>query len=91
VRYTSFVGGLHERQVTTEHPGDAGRRDRAAAEAVARLLRFERARELAGTMPWGELAFECGFSDQSHLIAEFRRLTGLTPGTFLQDTVAQAA
>ena len=49
------------------------------------------ARELAGTMPWGELAFECGFSDQSHLIAEFRRVTGRTPETFLQDTVAQAA
>jgi AraC-like DNA-binding protein len=27
-------------------------------KAVARLLRFERARELTGTMPWGELAFE---------------------------------
>ena len=60
-------------------------------KAVARLLRFEHARELAGTMPWGELAFECGFSDQPHLIAEFRRITGRTPGTFLQDTVAQAA
>jgi len=60
-------------------------------KTVARLLRFERARELAGTMPWGELAFECGFSDQSHLIAEFRRITGRTPETFLQDTVAQAA
>ncbi|HEY7422470.1 MAG TPA: helix-turn-helix domain-containing protein [Gaiellaceae bacterium] len=60
-------------------------------KAVARLLRFERARELAGTMPWGELAFECGFADQSHLIAEFRRVTGRTPETFLQDTVAQAA
>src|SRR5436305_4141794 len=60
-------------------------------KAAARVLRFERARELAGTMPWGELAFECGFSDQSHLIAEFRRITGRTPETFLQDTVAQAA
>ena len=60
-------------------------------KAVARLLRFERARELAGTMSWGELAFECGFSDQSHLIAEFRRITGRTPETFLQDTAAQAA
>jgi AraC-like DNA-binding protein len=60
-------------------------------KAVARLLRFEHTRELAGTMPWGELAFECGFSDQSHLIAEFRRITGRTPETFLQDTVAQAA
>lgn len=60
-------------------------------KAVARLLRFERARNLAGTMPWGELAFEYGFSDQSHLIAEFRRVTDRTPETFLQDTVAQAA
>jgi AraC-like DNA-binding protein len=60
-------------------------------KAVARMLRFERARELAGTMPWAELAFECGFSDQSHLIAEFRRITGRTPETFLQDTAAQAA
>ena len=60
-------------------------------KAVARLLRFEHARELAGTMPWGELAFECGFSDQSHLIAEVRRVTGRTPETFLQDTVTQAA
>jgi AraC-like DNA-binding protein len=60
-------------------------------KAVARLLRFEHARELAGTMSWGEVAFECGFADQSHLIAEFRRITGRTPETFLQDTVAQAA
>ena len=60
-------------------------------KAVARLLRFERARELAGTMPWGRLAFECGFSDQPHLIAEFRRITGRTPETFLQDSAAPAA
>ena len=60
-------------------------------KSVARLLRFERARDLAGTMSWGELAYECGFSDQSHLIAEFRRITDRTPETFLQDTVAQAA
>jgi AraC-like DNA-binding protein len=60
-------------------------------KAVARILRFEHARDLAGAMSWGELAFECGFADQSHLIAEFRRITGRTPETFLQDTVAQAA
>lgn len=60
-------------------------------KTLARQLRFERARELAGTMSWGALAFECGFSDQSHLINEFRRITGRTPETFLQDTAAQAA
>jgi AraC-like DNA-binding protein len=60
-------------------------------KAVARLLRFERARELAGTMPWAELAFECGYYDQSHLIHEFRAITGRTPETFLQDADGTAA
>lgn len=60
-------------------------------KSAARLLRFERARELAGTMSWGELAFACGFADQPHLIAEFRSFTGSTPETFLQDEAVQAA
>ncbi|HJQ74863.1 MAG TPA: helix-turn-helix domain-containing protein [Gaiellaceae bacterium] len=60
-------------------------------KAAARLLRFERARSLAGTMSWGELAFTCGFADQPHLIAEFRSFTGRTPETFLQDTAGRAA
>ena len=60
-------------------------------KAVAKLLRFERARELAGTMPWAELAFECGYYDQSHLINDFRAVTGRTPETFLQDTLSDAA
>jgi AraC-like DNA-binding protein len=60
-------------------------------KAVARLFRFERARELSGKMPWAELALECGYYDQSHLINEFRAITGRTPETFLQDTSAAAA
>ena len=60
-------------------------------KAVARLCRFERARELAGTMPWAELAVDCGYYDQSHLINEFRAITGRTPETFLQDANAAAA
>jgi AraC-like DNA-binding protein len=58
---------------------------------AARLLRFVHARALAGSMSWGELAFACGFADQSHLISEFRAFTGLTPETFLQDGAAAAA
>jgi AraC-like DNA-binding protein len=57
-------------------------------KAAARLVRFEHARSLAGTMSWGELAFACGFADQPHLNAEFKSFTGLTPATFLQDTPA---
>ena len=60
-------------------------------KAVARLLRFEHARGLAGTMSWGDLAFTCGFADQPHLISEFRAFTGQTPETFLQDTAAASA
>jgi AraC-like DNA-binding protein len=60
-------------------------------KAVDRLLRFERARELAETVPWAEITFECGFYDQSHLISEFRRISGRTPETFLQDAAAQAS
>jgi AraC-like DNA-binding protein len=29
--------------------------------------------------PWGALAGDLGFSDQAHMIREFRRLTGQTP------------
>ena len=63
-------------------------------KAVARLLRFEHAREL-GARPdrssWAEIALECGYYDQSHLINEFRAVTGRTPVTFFQDTAAAAA
>ena len=60
-------------------------------KAVARLLRFERARGLAGRLPWAEIALECGYYDQSHLINDFRAVTGRTPETFLQDAAAAAA
>jgi AraC-like DNA-binding protein len=63
-------------------------------KAVARLLRFEHAREL-GARPdrpsWAEIAYECGYYDQSHLINEFRAVTGRTPVTFFQDIAAAAA
>src|SRR5437763_1374404 len=36
-------------------------------KGAARLLRFARARELAGQRPWAEVACECGYYDQSHL------------------------
>lgn len=61
---------------------------------AARLLRFERARALAesATRPeWAWIAREAGYYDQSHLINDFRSVTGRTPETFFQDSVAPAA
>jgi AraC-like DNA-binding protein len=61
---------------------------------AARLLRFERARELAETAAppdWAWIASEAGYYDQAHLINEFRSFTGRTPETFFQDMAAVAA
>lgn len=64
-------------------------------KAVARVLRFERARALAEEQAkrpdWAGVAVDCGYYDQSHLISEFRRVTGRTPATFFQDAEAPAA
>jgi len=55
-----------------------------APKTVARLLRIEHATELAEVgVPWAEIAFACGYYDQSHLVNEFREITGATPTQFL--------
>ena len=63
-------------------------------KAVARVLRFERAQAAATQADrpdWTRIALECGYYDQSHLINEFRAITGRTPETFFQDAMAAAA
>ena len=47
-----------------------------------RLARFQAGLIYAGAGPgvkWAEVAIELGYADQSHMIAEFRELTSLTP------------
>jgi AraC-like DNA-binding protein len=61
---------------------------------AAKLLRFERARALTESVArpdWAWIAHEAGYYDQSHLINDFRSVTGRTPETFFQDSVAPAA
>jgi AraC-like DNA-binding protein len=52
-------------------------------KSLARVHRFREALALLnradGQVPWEKLADACGYYDQSHLIHEFRRFTGLTP------------
>jgi AraC-like DNA-binding protein len=55
-------------------------------KAFARVVRFQRALRAArsGAQPeWGAIANAAGYYDQSHLIAEFRALAGLTPAALL--------
>ncbi len=55
-------------------------------KTMARILRFQRARELLETsrrMPWADIALRCGYYDQAHFNRDFRELSGTAPGEFL--------
>ncbi|RKG76814.1 helix-turn-helix domain-containing protein [Corallococcus terminator] len=57
-------------------------------KAFARLVRFQRALQAStarGARPdWGAIATGVGYYDQAHLIADFRAVTGTTPGAWLR-------
>ncbi|MBA3548045.1 MAG: AraC family transcriptional regulator, partial [Nannocystis sp.] len=51
----------------------------------ARLRRFQRVLSAisgARPPPWAELALQCGYFDQAHLIHEFRAYSGLHPTAY---------
>jgi AraC-like DNA-binding protein len=57
-----------------------------APKTAARLLRFERAKTLLDRFDrpsLADVALESGFYDQAHLSNEFRRISGVTPATYL--------
>lgn len=50
-------------------------------KAVSRIVRFNCAERMStgNHIGWAEVAVECGYADQAHLIREFRDLAGRTP------------
>ncbi|HZZ47927.1 MAG TPA: helix-turn-helix domain-containing protein [Pseudonocardia sp.] len=53
-------------------------------KALAQVVRFRRALELLATTPTiAPVAAEAGYADHSHLVREFRRLTGSPPSRLL--------
>jgi AraC-like DNA-binding protein len=55
-------------------------------KTMARILRFEhvvRRLRRAGAARWAEIALECGYYDQAHLIRDFTEFAGSSPGAFL--------
>jgi AraC-like DNA-binding protein len=53
-------------------------------KSYARLARLQRVLIAASSKrpDWAELAQDCGYYDQAHLIQEFRQLTGMTPTAY---------
>jgi AraC-like DNA-binding protein len=55
-----------------------------APKEFVRGVRLQRAIQRTTTdHDWGRIANDVGYYDQSHLIADFRDLVGLTPGAYL--------
>ncbi|MDE7127283.1 MAG: AraC family transcriptional regulator [Bacteroidales bacterium] len=53
----------------------------------AQIVRFHKALSImqdgaGGNGEWGDMAYRCGYSDQSHFIREFKRFSGYTPASF---------
>ena len=55
-------------------------------KTLARLHRFQRTLEAlrGGARSFAELALECGYYDQSHLIHDFRQFSGMSPTAFAE-------
>jgi AraC-like DNA-binding protein len=72
------VTARHLRRAFTESIG-------IGPKEFARTVRLQRAvRGAATSKDWARIAADAGYYDQSHLIADFRQLVGLTPGAFLR-------
>lgn len=53
-----------------------------------RVVRFQKSIENIGRNPdmeWTSLAYQCGFYDQSHFIADFKAFSGFTPEEYLRN------
>ena len=72
------AAGVSRRQLTRVFRQVVG----VSPKRYCRLARFQSGLGLAGVgsgVKWARVAAELGYADQSHMIAEFRELSSLTP------------
>jgi AraC-like DNA-binding protein len=55
-----------------------------------RLMRFQRVLQQATTTaaPWSQIALDASYSDQAHLVREFREFAGVTPAEYRRSAAA---
>ena len=75
--------GLSQRRFIQVFKAEVG----MTPKLFSRLQRFQRARAIIHrqeeTADWVNIAMDCGYFDQSHLIREFREFSGLSPAAYL--------
>ena len=58
-----------------------------APKEFLKVIRFQKAvQQIGNNIPvdWSQIAFDCGFYDQSHFIADFKSFSGFTPSEYLK-------
>jgi AraC-like DNA-binding protein len=80
--------GLSHKQMLARFDSRVG----VTPKLASRIFRFQRAlvaiNETKTVPDWADLALDCGYYDQAHLIHEFQQLAGLTPAAYLRGRTA---
>lgn len=79
--------GLSEKRFIERFKSEVG----VTPKRYCRLLRFQQVVATAHALrdaDWADVAVSCGYTDQAHLIHEFREFSGMTPGTFTRGRTA---
>lgn len=79
--------GLSEKRFIERFKSEVG----VTPKRYCRLLRFRQVVATAHALrdaDWADVAASCGYTDQAHLIHEFREFSGMTPGAFTHGRTA---
>ncbi|MGI4736547.1 MAG: helix-turn-helix domain-containing protein [Janthinobacterium lividum] len=62
-------------------------------KVYSRMIRFSHAykyKESAPHTSWADIAYRCGYSDQTHFIRDFKFFAGFTPGLLKEDDIEKS-
>lgn len=81
--------GVHRRSLERRFERHVG----LAPKQLARIARFQRVFQctLDARVAWADVAIDCGYFDQAHLIRDFRELAGETPAALIERNLALTA
>ena len=71
----------------TDHPKYIYNNDMSTPKEFLKVIRFQsavRQIEQQDQVDWSAIAYDCGFYDQSHFIADFKKFSGYTPSQYLK-------